>query len=54
MITQILIYLIVDDNSPDGTRHKVRELQSKYKNLHLEVREKKLLGTAYILVLNGL
>ena len=41
--------LIVDDNSPDGTSDKVRELQSKHENLHLEVREKKLgLGTAYI------
>ena len=41
--------LIVDDNSPDGTSEKVRELQSEFENLHLEVREKKLgLGTAYI------
>jgi len=41
--------LIVDDNSPDGTSDKVRELQSEFNNLHLEVREKKLgLGTAYI------
>ena len=41
--------LIVDDNSPDGTSDKIRELQSDYENLHLEVREKKLgLGTAYI------
>ena len=41
--------LIVDDNSPDGTSDKVRELQSKYENLYIEVREKKLgLGTAYI------
>ena len=41
--------LIVDDNSPDGTSDKIRELQSEFKNLHLEVREKKLgLGTAYI------
>ena len=41
--------LIVDDNSPDGTSGKVRELQSEYENLYLEVREKKLgLGTAYI------
>ena len=41
--------LVVDDNSPDGTSHKVIQLKSKYKNLHLEVREKKLgLGTAYI------
>ena len=27
--------LIVDDNSPDGTSDKVRELQSKFENLHL-------------------
>tara|TARA_Y100001970_G_scaffold91835_1_gene115951 strand:- start:2811 stop:3527 length:717 start_codon:yes stop_codon:yes gene_type:complete len=41
--------LIVDDNSPDGTSDKVRELQSEFENLHLVVREKKLgLGTAYI------
>ena len=41
--------LIVDDNSPDGTSEKVRELQSEFENLHLAVREKKLgLGTAYI------
>ena len=25
--------LIVDDNSPDGTSDKVRELQSEFKNL---------------------
>ena len=41
--------LIVDDNSPDGTSDKVKELQSEFKNLYLEVRAKKLgLGTAYI------
>ena len=42
--------LIVDDNSPDGTADKVRELQAEFKgNLHLEVRkEKSGLGTAYI------
>jgi len=41
--------LIVDDNSPDGTSDKIKELQSEYENLHLEVREEKLgLGTAYI------
>ena len=41
--------LIIDDNSPDGTSDKVIDLQSKYKNLYLEIREKKLgLGTAYI------
>ncbi|WP_417362422.1 polyprenol monophosphomannose synthase [Galbibacter sp.] len=42
--------LVVDDNSPDGTAEKVRELQAQYPNrLHLEVRrEKSGLGTAYI------
>jgi dolichol-phosphate mannosyltransferase len=41
--------LIVDDNSPDKTFVKVKELQSKYPNLFLEIRTKKAgLGTAYI------
>lgn len=42
--------LIVDDNSPDGTAQKVRELQVFFpEKLFLEVRtEKKGLGTAYI------
>ena len=42
--------LIVDDNSPDGTADKVRELQNSYPDsLYLEVRtEKAGLGTAYI------
>ena len=41
--------LIVDDNSPDGTGDKVKELQTIYKNLYLETRPKKSgLGTAYI------
>jgi len=42
--------LIVDDNSPDGTAQKVKELQISFANkLHLEVREGKAgLGTAYI------
>jgi len=42
--------LIVDDNSPDGTAQKVKELQKEYPNqLFLEEREgKKGLGTAYI------
>lgn len=42
--------LIVDDNSPDGTSEKVRELQQIFpEKLFLEVRtEKKGLGTAYI------
>lgn len=42
--------LIVDDNSPDGTAAKVKELQIKYNDrLFLEVRQKKSgLGTAYV------
>lgn len=41
--------LVVDDNSPDGTAHIVRDLQQKQSCLHLEVRkEKSGLGTAYI------
>ena len=42
--------LVVDDNSPDLTAHKIKQLQDKYtEQLHLEVRQKKSgLGTAYI------
>ncbi|MFL9844560.1 polyprenol monophosphomannose synthase [Flavobacterium rhizosphaerae] len=42
--------LIVDDNSPDGTAQRVRELQEEYAGrLFLEVRTKKAgLGTAYV------
>ena len=41
--------LIVDDNSPDLTHLKVKELQKEFSNLHSEVRkEKSGLGTAYI------
>lgn len=41
--------LIVDDNSPDGTGRRVKELQQKFPNLHLlERKEKNGLGTAYI------
>ena len=42
--------LIVDDNSPDGTASKVKELVSEWGNrLHILEREGKLgLGTAYI------
>ena len=39
--------LVIDDSSPDGTADIVRELQKKYRNVLLLVREKKLgLGTA--------
>ena len=41
--------LIVDDNSPDGTALKIKELQSTYPNLHLQERPGKAgLGTAYL------
>ncbi len=42
--------LIVDDNSPDGTATKVKQLQTVFKDkLFLEIRnEKSGLGTAYI------
>ncbi len=41
--------LVVDDNSPDGTAARVRELQQKYPALYLEVRQGKSgLGTAYV------
>lgn len=42
--------LIVDDNSPDGTATKVREMQRQFSDrLYLEVRKEKAgLGTAYI------
>ena len=41
--------LIIDDSSPDGTSEKVKDLQSKYENLYLEIRAKKSgLGSAYI------
>ena len=41
--------LVVDDNSPDGTAAKVRDLQKMYHTLYLEERPGKMgLGTAYI------
>lgn len=42
--------LVVDDNSPDGTSKKVKELQPAFPDrLHLELRKAKSgLGTAYI------
>jgi len=42
--------LVVDDNSPDGTYHKVVELQEKYPSqLFIALRTKKSgLGTAYV------
>ena len=39
--------LIVDDNSPDGTKEVVRELQKTFPQLHLIVGTKEGLGEAY-------
>lgn len=40
--------LVVDDNSPDGTAKKIKELQSVNSNIHLLERAGKMgLGTAY-------
>lgn len=40
--------VIVDGNSPDGTAESVRELQSRYNNLHLIVEQgKEGIGAAY-------
>ena len=54
-ITKIFKYspdahlLIIDDNSPDGTASKVKELQNVYSNIIIKERSrKKGLGTAYI------
>lgn len=41
--------LVVDDNSPDGTRKIVEEMQKKSSRIHLIVRQSKMgLGSAYI------
>ena len=34
--------LVIDDNSPDGTAQKVKDLMLKYSNLFLEERPKKM------------
>jgi len=40
--------LVVDDNSPDGTAKKIKELQTVHSNIHLIERAGKMgLGTAY-------
>lgn len=44
--------LVADDNSPDGTADVVRKLMKKYKNLDINVGDKKGLGAAYIRVMS--
>lgn len=45
--THQLHVLVVDDNSPDGTRALVEELRQKYPGLHLLTGDRKGLGIAY-------
>lgn len=40
--------LVADDNSPDGTADEVRNLMKKYKNLDVNIGEKRGLGAAYV------
>lgn len=47
-ITHRVDFLVVDDDSPDGTGDRVRELQAEYRNLHLLRGAKLGLGSAYI------
>ena len=44
--------LVADDNSPDGTAQEVKKLMEKWKNLDINVGEKKGLGAAYIRAMN--
>jgi dolichol-phosphate mannosyltransferase len=44
--------LVADDSSPDGTADVVRSLMKKYKNLDVNVGEKKGLGAAYMRVMS--
>jgi dolichol-phosphate mannosyltransferase len=47
MSTHELHVLVVDDNSPDGTREVVRKYTDEYRSLHMITGEKKGLGEAY-------
>jgi len=48
-IDPTLQIMIVDDNSPDGTSDIVRDMQAKWKNVHLLTRPQKLgYGTAMV------
>lgn len=44
--------IVADDNSPDGTALEVKKLMKKYKNLDVNMDEKKGLGAAYLRVMN--
>lgn len=48
-LNEDLEVLVVDDNSQDGTGKLVKNLQKKYRKLHLIIRPEKLgIGTAYV------
>ncbi len=40
--------LVVDDNSPDGTKEEVRKFMQKWKNIDLLLGDKEGLGAAYV------
>lgn len=40
--------LVADDNSPDGTSEEVKKFMEKWKNIDLNLGEKKGLGAAYV------
>ncbi|OGH11932.1 MAG: hypothetical protein A2857_05785 [Candidatus Levybacteria bacterium RIFCSPHIGHO2_01_FULL_36_15] len=40
--------LVADDNSPDGTAEEIKTLMKKWKNIELNLGEKRGLGAAYI------
>ena len=44
--------LVADDNSPDGTAEEVKKLMKKYKNLDVNIGEKKGLGASYLRVMS--
>lgn len=42
-------FLVIDDNSPDGTASRVKEIQKKFSKLHLIVRKSRMgMGSAYV------
>jgi len=45
--SHLLHIVVVDDDSPDGTRQQVSDLQKLFRNLHLLTGSKKGLGYAY-------
>lgn len=48
IINHKMSILVADDNSPDGTADEIKKLMKKYKNLDLNIGEKRGLGAAYV------